>query len=186
LNKVKSNAKHLLSLINDILDISKIEADKIELNPEEFDLKDIVNEVIEIMNPKVMEKQLEMTTEIPDNLIIYTDTRRIKQVLLNLVSNAVNYTETGNIHIYAKKLSDNKFKLSVTDTGIGISEKEITRLFQPFQQIDSSLAKKNKGTGLGLYLCKKIMTLLKGDINVESEPGKGSKFYIEMPVKLNS
>jgi signal transduction histidine kinase len=183
LNKVKNNARHLLSLINDILDISKIEADRIELNYNELNLKNLVNEVVEIMHPKVVEKQLVMTTEIPDNLIISTDIRRIKQVLINLVSNAVNYTDSGEICINARKLQKNKFRLSVKDSGIGISENDISRLFQPFQQIETSLTKKNKGTGLGLYLCKKLVTLLKGDIFVESEQGKGSEFSIIMPVK---
>lgn len=185
LNKVKNNAKHLLSLINDILDISKIEADKVELQYEEFNLKNLINEVVEIIHPKIAEKGLELTTEVPDNFIIYTDSRRIKQVVLNLVSNAVNYTDSGNICIYARKLSKNKFTISVKDTGIGISESELERLFQPFQQIDSSLTKKNQGTGLGLYLCKKLMNLLGGDIFVNSEYGKGCEFYIEMPVKSN-
>ncbi len=184
LNKVNNNAKHLLSLINDILDISKIEANRIELTCEEFNLKNMVNEVIEIIHPKVTEKHLEMTAEVPDDLIIFTDIRRIKQVLLNIVSNAVNYTDSGKIHINAQLLSGKKFRLSVTDTGIGIPENEISRLFQPFQQIDSSLTKKNKGTGLGLYLCRKIVTLLKGEISVKSESGKGSEFIVVMPVRI--
>jgi len=184
LSRVKNNAKHLLSLINDILDISKIEADRVELHFEEFNLKNMVNEVVETIHPKVVEKQLEMITEIPDDLIVTTDIRRIKQVVLNLVSNAVNYTDAGNIHIHADRLQGNKLRLAVKDTGIGIPENEISRLFQPFQQIDPSLTKKNKGTGLGLYLCKKLMILLKGDIFVKSDPGKGSEFYIVMPVKI--
>jgi len=183
LNKVKNNARHLLSLINDILDISKIEADRVELNYNELNLKNLVNEVVEIMQPKVIEKRLAMTTEIPDNLIISTDIRRIKQVLINLVSNAVNYTDSGEICIYAKGLPGNKFRLSVKDSGIGISKNDVSRLFQPFQQIETSLTKKNKGAGLGLYLCKKLVTLLKGDIFVESEQGKGSEFSIIMPVR---
>lgn len=184
LNKVKNNAKHLLSLINDILDISKIEADKIELKYEEFNLKNVINEVVEIIYPRVTEKGLELTTEIPDNFVVNTDIRRIKQVVLNLVSNAVNYTPSGEIHINVQQLTENKFIISVKDTGIGIPEEDIYRLFQPFQQIDSSLTKKNKGTGLGLYLCKKIIMLLGGDIFVKSDFGKGSEFYIEMPVKI--
>ncbi|MBN2523305.1 MAG: DUF4154 domain-containing protein, partial [Bacteroidales bacterium] len=167
LNKVKNNARHLLSLINDILDISKIEADRVELHYEEFNLKNLVNEIVETIHPKVVEKQLEMIAEIPDDLIVTTDIRRIKQVVLNLVSNAVNYTDAGKIQIHADRLPGDKIRLAVKDTGIGIPENEIPKLFQPFQQIDSSLTKKNKGTGLGLYLCKKLMTLLKGDIFVK-------------------
>jgi signal transduction histidine kinase len=182
LNKVKNNAKHLLSLINDILDISKIEADRVELHFDTFSLKKLVDEAIETIHPRIVEKHLEIISEIPEDLIISTDTRRLKQVVLNLVSNAVNYTDSGFIYVHARRLPENKFILSVKDSGIGIPENEISRLFQPFQQIDSSLTKKNKGTGLGLYLCKKLMTLLRGEIFVKSEFGKGSIFYIEMPV----
>jgi signal transduction histidine kinase len=174
----------LLSLISDILDISKIEADRVELKYEEFNLKDLINEVVEIIYPKVTEKGLELTAETPDDLIINTDARRIKQVVLNLISNAVNYTDSGNIQLSAQQLTENKFTILVRDTGVGIPENELPRLFQPFQQIDSSLTKKNKGTGLGLYLCKKIMKMLGGDIFVKSEYGKGSEFHIEMPVKI--
>lgn len=183
LDKVKNNARHLLSLINDILDISKIEADKVELQYEELNIKSLIREVSEIINPKLLEKGLILSSEIPDDMIIVTDVRRIKQVVLNLVSNAVNYTESGNIHIKAEQTGENKFNLSVRDTGIGISKAEISKLFQPFQQIDSSLTKNNKGTGLGLYLCKKLITLLGGNIFVKSEFGEGSEFSIEMPIR---
>lgn len=185
LNKVKTNAKHLLSLINDILDISKIEADKVELHIEEFYLKDIVNQVIETLTPRINEKQLKLTSELNEDLIVNTDIRRIKQVILNLLTNAVNYTDSGEIHISSGLLSDSKFRLSVKDSGIGIAESEIARLFQPFQQIDTSLTKKNGGTGLGLYLCKKIITMLGGKIMVKSELSKGSDFYIEMPINYH-
>jgi signal transduction histidine kinase len=184
LNKVKNNAKHLLNLINDILDISKIEADRVEIHSEEFNIKSLITEVCDTIHPKILEKQLELTVQIPDDLIVNTDMRRIKQVVLNLVSNAVNYTDSGSIHIQAARLPENKFKLSVRDTGIGISEAEIARLFQPFQQIDSTLTKKNKGTGLGLYLCRKLVTLLKGEIFVNSKTGVGSEFFIVMPLEI--
>ena len=184
LNKVKNNARHLLSLINDILDISKIEADRVELQYEELNIKSLIQDIGEIMHPRIIEKGLTLTTEIPENMVVMTDIRRIKQVVLNLVSNAVSYSDTGNIHIRASQTEENKFNISVKDTGIGISENEISRLFQPFQQIDSSLTKKNKGTGLGLYLCKKLTTLLGGNIYVKSEFGKGSEFFIELPVRI--
>ncbi len=185
LNKIKNNSKHLLSLINDILDISKIEADKVELQIEDFNLRDLINQIVEIIYPKAVEKNLELTASVKDDLIISSDVRRIKQVIINLVTNAVNYSETGKIDIKAEKLSDKNFRVSVKDTGIGISEEDMQRLFQPFQQIDTTLTKKTSGTGLGLYLCRKLMKLLGGDIFVKSELGKGSEFYIEMPIKNN-
>lgn len=181
LSKVKNNAKHLLSLINDILDISKIEADKVELTYEDINIKDMINDIADIIQPRVNEKNLELFTSVTDNIIIKSDARRVKQVVLNLVSNAVNYSETGQIFMNAEQLTENRIKISVKDSGIGISDEQITRLFQPFQQIDSSLTKKNKGTGLGLYLSRKIMKMLGGDIYVKSELGVGSEFYIELP-----
>jgi hypothetical protein len=106
LNKVKNNAKHLLNLINDILDISKIEADRVEIHSEEFNIKSLITEVCDTIHPKILEKQLELTVQIPDDLIVNTDMRRIKQVVLNLVSNAVNYTDSGSIHIQAARLPE--------------------------------------------------------------------------------
>jgi PAS domain S-box-containing protein len=184
LSRVKNNAKHLLSLINDILDISKIEAGRVELSPEDIVLSKLVKEAVETVQLKAAEKGIEIYTEVPENLTIRTDLRRINQVILNLLSNAVNYTDTGYIKVIAIPIGDYKFRLSVIDTGRGVTENDLSRLFQPFQQIDFSLTKKNKGTGLGLYLCRKLMTLLKGEVFVKSEEGKGSEFYFEMPVKI--
>ncbi|MBN1143558.1 MAG: PAS domain S-box protein [Bacteroidales bacterium] len=184
LSRVKNNAKHLLSLINDILDISKVEAGHVELNIEDINLSRLVKETVDTVHIKAAEKGIEIHTDIPGDLVIRTDLRRITQVILNLLSNAVNYTDKGGIWVKATLLNKNKFRLSVIDTGAGIPESEISRLFQPFQQIDLSLTKKNKGTGLGLYLCRKLLSLLDGAVFVKSKPGKGSEFYFEMPVKI--
>jgi signal transduction histidine kinase len=184
--KVKNNGTHLLSLINDVLDISKIEADKVELELEEFNIKDLVKEILDIVYPRANEKKLSLSSEIPDDFVLYSDKRRIKQVIINLVTNAINYSNEGSIQVKAIKIEDNKMKLSVIDTGIGISDKDLARLFQPFQQIDSSLTKPNKGTGLGLYLCRKIMHLLEGDILVNSQDGIGSEFYIVVPFAIKN
>lgn len=185
LTKVKNNARHLLSLINDILDVSKIEAGRVELSIEEVKVSDLVKEVMDTVHPRALEKSLSVSEKIPADLVADTDRRRLTQVVLNLVSNAVNYTEKGEISINAMALPGNRFRLSVTDTGPGIAESDIPRLFQPFQQIDASLTKKNKGTGLGLYLSRKLINLLGGEVFVKSEPGKGSEFYIEMPLKYD-
>lgn len=182
LKKVKNNANHLLSLINDILDISKIEANKIELEIEEFKLMDVVKEVVEIISLKAEEKQIAVKNDINKNLILTTDKRRLKQVILNLASNSVKYSNSGTVRIYTDYLPENKFRLTVEDNGIGISEIDKAKLFQPFQQIDSTLARKTSGTGLGLYLSRKIISLLGGYISVNSELGKGSQFYFEMPI----
>jgi len=183
LNKVKNNARHLLNLINDILDISKIEADRVDLIIEQCNLKPLVDEVIEMLYPKAIEKKLNIYSRIPDNIIIETDNRRLKQVILNLATNAVNYTNEGEINIEAEVINNTRVRVIVKDTGIGIPDDELPRLFQPFHQIDVSLTKKNtSGTGLGLYLCKKIMNLLNGEIYVKSKTNEGSCFYIELDI----
>lgn len=185
LTKVKNNARHLLSLINDILDISKIEADRVELQIEEVNVRNLINEVIEIVHPKAIEKQLRVFAIAPPDMMIITDLRRLKQIILNLTINAINYTNEGEIQVHAEKLPEDKLRITVKDTGVGIAEAELPRLFQPFQQVDASLTKKNKGTGLGLYLSRKIVNLLKGEIFVKSQFGKGSEFFVELPVKIS-
>ncbi|MBI9069721.1 MAG: HAMP domain-containing histidine kinase [Salinivirgaceae bacterium] len=184
LGKVKRNAIHLLSLINDILDISKIEAGKVELQKELFKIEDVVKEVVEIIEPRANEKNLKFSVYFEPNLVVFSDKRRVMQVVLNLVSNAVNYTDEGKVHITTEIKENNLLRLSVLDTGIGISDEDKLRLFEPFQQIDSSLTKQKGGTGLGLYLCRKLMQMLGGKIYVDSKPGKGSVFYFDLPIKI--
>jgi len=179
---VKNSANHLLSLINDVLDISKIEAGKIDLSPEKFELKDVVREVVESFSHKIDEKLIQLLTEISEEITLYSDRRRVKQILMNLVSNAVKFTDYGNVKIGARMLNDEILEIQVTDTGIGIEEEDMNKLFNPFMQIDMSLTKNYEGTGLGLYLCKKLVNLLGGDISAESEYGKGSVFTFVIPL----
>ncbi len=183
LKKVKNNADHLLSLINDILDISKIEAGKVDVYIEKINLKNIVKDVIDTVSPMAKEKNLEIHYSIPKSIVLASDERRLKQVLMNLVSNAVKYTDKGSINIKVRALKNKTIKINIVDTGIGISKKNLEKLFQPFQQIDTSLTKKQAGTGLGLYLCKKLLNLLGGSISVNSEYRKGSEFSFILPLK---
>ena len=183
LTMVKNSANHLLSLINDLLDISKIEAGKVELSLEEFRLDDVVREVVETFSPAVSEKGLELLTEVPEGVILFSDKRRMKQVLMNLVSNAVKFTDRGSLNIAARALRDKNLEIRVTDTGIGIKKEDMNKLFEPFQQIDMPLTMKHKGTGLGLYLTKKLAALLGGDISAKSEYGRGSEFTFTIPLK---
>jgi len=184
LTMAKNSASHLLSLINDILDISKIEAGKVELSLGEFSLDDVVREVVEILSPMANEKGLELTKEVPEGITLFSDRRRMKQVLMNLASNAVKFTDQGSVKIAARVPGDDNLEVRVIDTGAGIKEEDIDKLFQPFQQIDVSLTKKHEGTGLGLYLAKKLADLLGGDISAESEYGKGSEFTFIVPLRV--
>jgi signal transduction histidine kinase len=184
LTMVKNSANHLLSLINDVLDISKIEAGKIELLPEEFSLDDVVREVIENVSPMATGKNLGVTTELPKDITLFSDRRRIKQVLINLVGNAVKFTDQGSVKIAGRVLGDNALEIRVIDTGRGIKEEDMGKLFQPFQRIDMSLAKSyTEGTGLGLYLTRNLANLLRGNIRAKSEYGKGSEFIFTVPLR---
>lgn len=184
LTVVKNSADHLLSLINDILDVSKIEAGKVEVSIEEFGLDDIVNEVVETFSPTVSEKGLKLLRDVPEGITLFSDKRRLKQVLMNLVSNAVKFTDKGKIKIEGRISEDGKkLEISVSDTGIGIKKEDMNKLFKTFQQIDMSSTKRHEGTGLGLYLSRKLAALLGGDISAESEVGKGSRFTFTIPLK---
>jgi len=183
LTVVRRNANHLLSLINDILDISRIEAGKVELLLEEFSLDNAVREVVETLSPAASEKGLELLPEVPEGITLLSDTRRVKQVLVNLVGNAVKFTDQGSVRITASVLEDDNLEVRVIDTGIGIKKEDTYKLFQPFQQIDVSLTKKHEGTGLGLYLTKRLAALLGGDISAKSEYGTGSEFTFTLPLQ---
>jgi signal transduction histidine kinase len=183
LTMVKNSASHLLSLINDILDISKIEAGRVELSPEEFSLDGAVREVVETLSPTASEKGLEFMTEVPEGITLFSDKRRVKQVLMNLVSNAVKFTDQGSVKITSRVPGDETLEVRVIDTGVGIKREDMDKLFQPFQQIDVSLTKKHEGTGLGLHLSRKLADLLGGDVLVKSEYGKGSEFTFTMPLR---
>jgi PAS domain S-box-containing protein len=189
LTLVKSSSHHLLSLINDVLDISKIEAGKVELSLEEFMLSEVISEVIELLTPTAQKKGIELIAETDGDIQVYTDRRRIKQILINLAGNAVKFTEQGSVRITAGLhkekgyTQDDSLEVHVIDTGIGIKRGDIDKLFAPFQQVDGSLTRKFQGTGLGLHLSKKILSVLGGDIWVKSRYGKGSDFGLILPLK---
>jgi PAS domain S-box-containing protein len=180
LSMVYTSAKHLLGLINDILDLSRIEAGRMEVLVRGFRVDEVVSEVVQSLSPIVSQKGLRLTTEIPDGIPeIRSDRKKFFQILLNLVNNAVKFTERGEIRI-ACRIDSNNLEVSVSDTGMGIEDMGL--LFEAFRQVDETSRRRYEGTGLGLYLCKKLLDLLGGRIWVESEYGKGSRFTFILPL----
>ena len=183
LSKIHSSAHTLLGIINDILDFSKIEAGKLELEQTDFNLSDVLDNIIGLLNIKASEKGVDLLFDI-DKDIPYNlkgDPLRLSQILINLTNNAIKFTKTGEIIISIKNASKNKsdrvkLRFSVKDTGIGISQSQLKNLFQAFTQADGSTSREYGGSGLGLAICKHLTTMMGGDIWAESEFGKGSTF----------
>lgn len=180
----KSCANSLLKIINDILDFSKMEAGKLSIENMNFNLKELIEEVIKTHSQRVEEKGLELSYTYSSSIpqFLYGDPYRLRQILNNLINNAFKFTEQGSISVVIKKLSEGKdqveLKFSVIDTGIGIAAEDSARLFQSFSQIENIFTKKFGGTGLGLAISKQLVELMGGSIGLESEKGKGSNFYI--------
>ena len=186
LSMVKASGRHLLDLINDVLDISKIEAGQFEVSHDPFNLVDAIKQVADIISPQVENKKLTLYVDIaPDVGRIISDRRRVEQILMNLVSNAVKFTQQGQVSIKAERQNDD-YVIRVTDTGIGISEADMQVIFEPFRQIDSGLQRQHDGTGLGLAICKRLVELLGGRISVTSEVGQGSCFEFTHPVSIDA
>jgi PAS domain S-box-containing protein len=181
LNLVKNSANHLLALINDVIDISKIEAGKVEIAIKEFDLSVLIQEIKDSFAVAVDKKGLELLLQTPQTFLIKSDERRTKQILVNFISNAIKFTDRGEIEI--KVIQKNEMvEVSVRDTGIGIKKEDMGKLFETFSRITTK-GRIEEGTGLGLYLSQKIAQLLGGDITAKSEFGKGSVFTLTLPLK---
>ena len=184
LERVQANGRHLLGLINDVLDLSKIEAGQLVLALNDYSLKDVVHGVYGAVETLAASKNLAFKVELAPNLPAGRgDERRLTQVLLNLVGNAIKFTDQGGITIKASAV-DGAYNLAVRDTGPGISEADQHKLFQEFQQADSSITKSKGGTGLGLAISKRIIEMHGGRIWVESRPGQGSTFSLTLPIKV--
>ena len=185
LEKVLKNGKHLLQLINDILDISKLESGRMMLSVETEDISTILSNCVLIVEPLIQSKRLNLTQDIQENLApLTTDIVKVRQILVNLLSNAGKFTEKGGISITVRQSDAGIVSFSVKDTGIGIESKNFDRVFEEFQQVDSSSTRKYKGTGLGLPIARRLARMLGGDLTVESELGKGSTFTLTVPTKL--
>jgi signal transduction histidine kinase len=179
---VAQAADNLLALINDLLDLAKIEAGRMEITLEEIHLPALVNEVLELGRPNAKSKGIELRSEVPVNLSpVWADRARTRQILVNLLANAVKFTERGGVTVHAAE-SDGWATISVSDTGIGISPEALNYIFDEFRQADSSTTRKYGGTGLGLAISRRLVDLQGGRIWVESEVGKGSIFRFTLPV----
>jgi signal transduction histidine kinase len=186
LTRIRSNGKHLLGLINTVLDIAKIESGHFSLNLGEYALDNVV-ETVRVATESLAEtKKLSLKTDVAKHLPIgLGDEQRLTQVLLNLVGNAIKFTDTGEVSI-SVTVMDSRFAVGVTDTGPGIPPKEQARIFEQFHQVDNSNTKAKGGTGLGLAIAKQIVEMHGGRIWVESTLGKGATFQMELPVRAGN
>jgi signal transduction histidine kinase len=184
IERITRNGKHLLGLINDVLDLSKIEAGQLKLDLADYSISDVVNGVYSAVEPLAVDKKLAFKVEMPQALPAGRgDERRLTQVLLNLVGNAIKFTDQGEVAIMASA-ENGSYSLAVRDTGPGISAADQKKLFQEFQQADNTTTKKKGGTGLGLAISKRIIEMHGGRIWVESRPGHGSTFSLTLPIRV--
>ena len=188
LKKIQAAGKHLLALINDVLDLSKIEAGKMGLHLETFDVPQVIEEMVTTLQPAAAKNSNSVNVRVAENVgTMKADITKVRQILFNLLSNACKFTDHGTISVDVDQIkAEDKecIQFRVSDTGIGISAQQRQNLFQEFAQADSSIARKYGGTGLGLAITYRFVQLMKGQINVESEPGKGAVFTVQLPTQI--
>jgi signal transduction histidine kinase len=185
LDRVLGAGRHLLALINDILDLSKIEAGRMELQLEDFALAPLIDGVVRTVEPLAAKNGNQLVVRCDDTIgSLHADSMRLRQAMLNLMSNANKFTERGTITVNARQGKENGrdwVTIAVADTGIGMTPEQMGKLFQEFSQADASTTRKYGGTGLGLAISKRFCEMMGGDITVESKPGKGSVFTVRLP-----
>ncbi len=185
--RILNNGKHLLGLLNEVLDFSKIESGQLELKPQIYDILTVVNSTAGEMMAQASMKKLSLSvTNKLDDSIVYSDPLRVKQILANLLSNAIKFTKVGGINIEVEPVNENRIAISVHDTGIGIDSNEIDNIFEVFRQIDQAINREYPGTGLGLAIVKALVNMMSGTIYVESQLGHGSTFRVEIPRQVCS
>ncbi len=190
LEKIRTAGKHLLSLVNGVLDLSKIEAGKMELSPEKFDISATINEIAGTIQPLVEKRHNVLKINCaPDLGAMFADLTKVRQILFNLLSNACKFTENGTVQMDVTRQEDQGrawVNLQISDTGIGMTPEQVGRLFQPFTQADASTTRKYGGTGLGLTISKRFCEMMGGEISVRSEPDKGSVFTVRLPLSVRA
>jgi len=185
LGRIESNGRHLLTIINEILDISRIEAGRMPLQMSKVRIPELVGEVKAELEPIIMRSKLTITLTLQKDLpSLYSDRQKVKQILLNLLSNALKFTHHGGVTITARaEKRDRTVQLSVSDTGIGIASADQEKIFEDFRQLDNSPTRAYGGTGLGLSICRRLAQMLDGRISVQSQMGHGSTFTLTLPIK---
>ena len=185
LSRIDANARHLLTLINEILDITRIEAGKMPLQVTSFDLHDLLNEVISELEPIITKSRLVLQTKVPPTLApLKTDRQKMKQIIVNLLSNALKFTQKGTITIRVRRPARFTVAVDVIDTGIGIPKSDMEKIFEDFRQVDSTPRRAYGGTGLGLSICRRLTAMLRGTLRVDSKLGNGSTFTLTIPSVL--
>ncbi|BAY08870.1 ATP-binding response regulator [Calothrix sp. NIES-2098] len=180
--RILNNGKHLLMLLNEVLDFSKLEAGRFELKPELFDLPKIINVTVAEVRSLAEAKKLSLFVDIDlQNPLIFNDSSRVQQILVNLLSNAIKFTESGNIWVEVNEIPHNQVAITVRDTGIGIAPRDFKIIFEAFRQVDQSITRKYPGTGLGLAIVDSLVRMMGGKIILKSQLGVGSMFRIELP-----
>ncbi|NOZ48469.1 MAG: response regulator [Chloroflexi bacterium] len=186
LEVIERNGRHLLALINDVLDLSRIESGREELSLQQFSMRALVAEIVDVLEPQARQKNLALLNQVGDDLPpISSDPGKCRHILQNLIANAVKFTDTGTVEISAQQVGA-ELHVVVRDTGIGIAAEKLPTIFDEFRQVDDSAARKYGGTGLGLSIAKKYAALLQGTITVESTPGQGSIFTLHLPMTLTA
>jgi signal transduction histidine kinase len=185
LSRIDANARHLLTLINEILDITRIEAGRMPIQVVPFNLHELVHEVTTELEPIISRSGLEIVSTLPTELqALKTDRQKVKQILVNLLSNALKFTQKGSVTIKAQPAARRMVSIAVIDTGIGIPRSDHVRIFEDFRQVDSTPRRAYGGTGLGLSICRRLTQMLRGTLKVDSRPGHGSTFILTIPTVL--
>jgi signal transduction histidine kinase len=183
--RILNNGKHLLMLVNEVLDFSKLETGRLDLKAEIFDVLKVINLAVSEMRSLADAKNLSLLVHTDlQNSLVFNDPVRVKQILINLLSNAIKFTESGEVYVEVKELPANQITIIIRDTGIGIAPRDFKRIFEAFRQVDQTLTRKYPGTGLGLAIVDSLVRMMGGKIFLESKLGIGSTFKIELPRQI--